>query len=353
MRRNALRSWIVRRPSRSVIAPPGLLDDDDRRGHVPRAEVGLDHASAAPSATSVAPEVAEPTIAPRLGISAPKPGRCRSCDIPRRAVEQLHVGDRTHLRDGDPPGASDPDGPRDAHAPPPRAAYQRSPRAGALTTPDLQLAVASDAEQRPEQRHAAHEVVRAVDRIEVPADAGVGVARPELLADDAVTGERVRDPSRSSSSIPRSAWVTKVRSGFVDDLEVAAEGARARSYRRCRPGRARMRASVSSSASPRRAGRPLGRRVVITRSCPNPLSVACSAPVVREIAALDRNELPVVRAAVEVEPEHAVVDAWRTSLFGSSSSNGRSAAPPVPATIWRMPVSGSGVPDGSTGANRS
>jgi hypothetical protein len=43
----------------------------------------------------------------------------------------------------------------------------------------------------------------------------------------------------------------------------------------------------------------------------------------------------------------------RSSEFAAARTKLYSSAPPVPATIWRMPFTGSGVPSDSCRANRS
>ena len=58
----------------------------------------------------------------------------------------------------------------------------------------LELAVALDREERAEQRDAAHEVVGAVDRVDVPADRGLGRFGAELLADQPVVREGGVEP---------------------------------------------------------------------------------------------------------------------------------------------------------------
>jgi hypothetical protein len=51
---------------------------------------------------------------------------------------------------------------------------------------DLELALGLDGQQRSEQRHAAHEVVGAIDRVDIPACVRLPALRPVLLADHAV-----------------------------------------------------------------------------------------------------------------------------------------------------------------------
>ena len=127
----------------------------------------------------------------------------------------------TAIRRGSP---EPPDGPRStAHAPPPRRAYQRLPSAGALTTPTCSSPSRSMPDQRAEQRHPAHEVVGAVDRVEVPADAGVRVAGPEFLADDAVRRERVGDSCPQLLLDPAVGLGDEGPVGLRLDDEVAAE----------------------------------------------------------------------------------------------------------------------------------
>ena len=56
-----------------------------------------------------------------------------------------------------------------AYAPPPRLAHQRRPSAGALTTPTADLVVDHQRDQGGPDRHAADEVLGAVDRVDHPA----------------------------------------------------------------------------------------------------------------------------------------------------------------------------------------
>ena len=110
-----------------------------------------------------------------------------------------------------------------AHAPPPRHAHQRSSSAGADRTRRLELAVALDREQRPEQGHAADEVVGAVDRVDVPADRRVGGLAAVLLADEAVIRERVEE-APADHPLDLGVGLGHERLvGLGRDLEVAPE----------------------------------------------------------------------------------------------------------------------------------
>ena len=155
---------------------------------------------------------ATPTGAGRRSPAPPRTPRCRAATT----VQDLGIGERADPRDTDParrPAAGHrADRPRAATAPrlPALAERRRAHDAG------LELAVALDREQRPEQRHAAHEVVGAVDRVDVPADGAR--RRPPCR----IPRRRGRGPgtraairSRISRSIAVSAWVTNVRSGLV------------------------------------------------------------------------------------------------------------------------------------------
>ena len=109
-----------------------------------------------------------------------------------RAVEDLGVAHRRDARHLDAPGGLAPVArPRPAGPPRPPALVER----GRGQDGRLELAVALDGEQRPEQRDAADEVVGAVDRVDVPADRRVGGLAAVLLADEAVIGERVEEPA--------------------------------------------------------------------------------------------------------------------------------------------------------------
>ncbi len=114
-----------------------------------------------------------------------------------------------------------------AQAPPARHAHQRSSSAGADMTPGLELAVALHGEQGPEQRHATDVVVRAVDRVDVPAHRRVAGLRAVLLADEPWSGNAARSRSRIRASIAVSAWVTNVRSGLVSIVRSRRKWARA------------------------------------------------------------------------------------------------------------------------------
>ena len=94
-----------------------------------------------------------------------------------------------------------------AHAdPPPRPSRADGPRAAAAGGvpalahrrgghhADLHLAVDLDREERPEEGHAADEVVGAVDRVDVPADARRALLVAVLLADEAVVRVDGPDP---------------------------------------------------------------------------------------------------------------------------------------------------------------
>ena len=120
-----------------------------------------------------------------------EPGRL---DVVPGAVQHLGVLEgRRPGRRGSPAAPRCPAAPT-AQAPPPRRAYQRSRSAGADTTPSWSWPSTSRARSVPNSGHAADEVVGPVDRVDVPADRGVGRLGPVLLADEAVIREGGRDP---------------------------------------------------------------------------------------------------------------------------------------------------------------
>ena len=116
--------------------------------------------------------------------------------------------------------------------------------------------------------------MRAVDRVQVPADAGVRVARPELLADDAVIRERVGDPCPQLLLDPAVGLGDERPVGLRLDDEVAAE----------RPERDRVGrvAQVEGESEPAvqlglvataERGRPFGAEVSVQWHVPLPWSV--------------------------------------------------------------------------------
>ena len=212
----------VRRPA------AGLLDEDQRRRGVPGREADLDHRlGGALGDERVAPEVAEPALAPDVARAAPskpgaRPDATMSWPEPYRTWASSSEATRdTWIRRGASPRLR-------AHAPPPRHAHQRSSSAGADMTDGLELAVALDREQRPEQRHAADEVVGAVDRVDVPADGRVAGLGAVLLADEAVVRERVGDPLADAPLDRRVGLGHERPVGLGLDLEVAPEVRRGR-----------------------------------------------------------------------------------------------------------------------------
>ncbi len=87
----------------------------------------------------------------------------------------------------------------------------------------LELAVALDGQQRPEQRHAADEVVGPVDRVDVPADGRVAGLGAVLLADQAVIREGVRESLADAPFDRRVGLRHEGPVGLGLDDEVAAE----------------------------------------------------------------------------------------------------------------------------------
>ena len=172
---------------------PGLLDDHRGRGRVPRLEAHLDHRFRRTFGHQrVAPEVAEAALAPHVVEQRLEPGcATRPDDVAARAVEHLAVlealdaGDRDAARGLAPvarPGAAGPP------CPPALVERRRGHDRG------LQLAVALDREQGPEQRYAPDVVVRPVDGVDVPAHRRVARLGAVLLANESVVGERREEP---------------------------------------------------------------------------------------------------------------------------------------------------------------
>ena len=90
-------------------------------------------------------------------------------------------------------------------------------------TAGLQLAVALDGQQRPEQRHAADEVVGPVDRVDVPAHGCVARLGPVLLADQAMVREGVVEPLADAPLDGRVGLRHEGAVGLGLDDEVAPE----------------------------------------------------------------------------------------------------------------------------------
>ncbi len=87
----------------------------------------------------------------------------------------------------------------------------------------LELAVALDREERPEEGHAAHEVVGPVDRVDVPAGRGGAGLGAVLLADQAVLRPGRADP-RPDRPLDRGVHLGHERPvGLGRDLQVAPE----------------------------------------------------------------------------------------------------------------------------------
>ena len=143
----------------------------------------------------IAPEVAEAAAAPDAPQRVEEPRRAAgSLDVGDGAVEQVRLPDRVDSRDAGPTHRPRPPAVRDDRPGPPATARVPSlAERGGGEHSDLDLPVALAREERAEQGDAAHEVVRAVDRVHVPADGRAGLVRLLLLADDPVRGIRVRD----------------------------------------------------------------------------------------------------------------------------------------------------------------
>ena len=110
-----------------------------------------------------------------------------------RAVEDLGVARaRADRRHADPPRRVSPPVAGPGAAAPPRPPALVEGRRG--HDRGLQLAVALDGQQRPEQGHATDVVVGPVDRVDVPAHRRVAGLGAVLLADEAVVGEGREEP---------------------------------------------------------------------------------------------------------------------------------------------------------------
>ena len=168
-----------RRSRPSSVAPPsaGFFDDRDERGDVPERHDRVDRdVERAFGDEHVLPEVADTARAPaavRRGraVLSPMPSVVEPLlRVPRE--RQLRVGDRATT--GDDRDRASPS----RNAPSPRPAHQRMSSAGADATPTTSSPACSSADQRRPDRHAAHVALRAVDRVDDPAELGVGRAAP-------------------------------------------------------------------------------------------------------------------------------------------------------------------------------
>ena len=247
---------IRRSPSTSVTRPPAssMTTCGAARSHGVHA--GLDHRLGGALGDAARSPRSRRSRGPATRRrSARRSPACRPARdvLAAAAVDQLRVLDRappreTRIRPPRRPG-------RRFHAPPPRHAHQRSRIAGAEITPTWSSPSCSTAEQRPEQRHAADEVVGAVDGVDVPAgrraspssvavlladQAVVRATRPGMPAADLALDRPGRRPSRTTD---RACARGRGRGG----------SARARSRRRRRRRRARS-ASHSRSCRLGRAG---------------------------------------------------------------------------------------------------
>ena len=88
----------------------------------------------------------------------------------------------------------------------------------------LQLAVVLHREQRSEERHAADEVVGAVDRVDVPAGRGVSRLGAVLLADEPVVGPLRVDPASNRAFDRLIGFGHERPVRLRRDPEIAAEG---------------------------------------------------------------------------------------------------------------------------------
>ena len=127
-------------------------------------------ASIRPSATSM---YCQKSVYVRA--TATRPASAANCGKPRRLVVETYASSSRETLEtwiGAP----------SRNAPPPRSAHQRWPSAGADDDADDDLAVALERDQRRPDRQPARVLLRAVDRVEPPAD--VSLLDAELLACD-------------------------------------------------------------------------------------------------------------------------------------------------------------------------
>ena len=196
--------------------PAGLGDDRHERGHVVQRELGLGRrrrprprrraratrsrrrrACATPSGSG---------RGSRRACRAP-PSRTGSSSDSDASASGVHRG---HAQRGDAAASDLP-----VHAPVPCAAHQRRPSAGADDQPDDHLVALHERDERGPHRHAADEVLRAVDRVDDPAARAVARCRRPPRRCTASRGRARASWSRISSSALLSASETGVRSGLV------------------------------------------------------------------------------------------------------------------------------------------
>ena len=103
-----------------------------------------------------------------------------------------------------------------------RAAHQRRCSAGALDHPDDRHAVVQQCDQRRPHRHAADEVLGAVDRVDHPLPPAESRGAAELLTQHRIIGPLLRQGVAQRVSTERSASVTGVRSGLVSTRRSSA-----------------------------------------------------------------------------------------------------------------------------------
>ena len=248
----------LRRPSKSVIRPPASSTRTigAARSHGCRSD--LDHRLGRPLGDQrVAPEVAEPALAPDRAEQAPEArgdAATRRC----RGRSRRGPGHRSRPRRATRGRAAAPaSSPAAAtHAPPPRLAYQRSPSAGALDDAGLELAVALDA--RAASRTAGTPRMKlwvpSIGSMYQRVAAGAGLGRRTPRRRGRGPGSGRRSGRGSSRSIAVSASVTNDRRACVSIVEVARGTLRGRS------------ASASSQVSRANASHPRARPATPRRS---------------------------------------------------------------------------------------
>src|SRR5687768_7393345 len=159
-------------------AAAGLLDEQRGRRSVPRLELDLQHRlRRALGNERVAPEVAESAIAPGGLEQRTKAGRTPgSLEISRARVQDLGVREVGDARGADASrlASRTARGPRATAAPGVPALAQR----GRGADRGLQLAVALGGDERREDRDATDVVMRAIDRVDIPAGGRVPASVP-------------------------------------------------------------------------------------------------------------------------------------------------------------------------------
>ena len=207
-------SVLHRPPASSTIGTSAATSQSDTIGSIAM--------SNAPSATSMCcqksptPRVRQQRCDEREQLVADAVGVEALRGVPRE--RDLRVVERRDRRHADALAVAE-------RAEPARRPTSACPSAGADTTPTHELARVLEADQRRPDRHAAHVALRAVDRVDDPAELGV-VDRRGRRTPRRRTAWSVTSASRSriARSTAWSASLTGVRSGFVVDLQVVRRG---------------------------------------------------------------------------------------------------------------------------------